>query len=723
MGNCSSTSKCNPCGPNYDAINQLATKTASYARQANTYAVNAENSWLEFNALYLGAFAVAPTVDNEGDPLQVGALYWNTVSNTIFAWNGTAWVENGNFNEFTNFSLPSAAPVPAANLRTGQEYEIVVVGNTNWTTIGAPAAQVGVRFTKNAVAATGTGTARVTRDLVTRFADVVNVKDFGAVGSGAVDDRAAIQAAIDASYGKTLFFPDGTYFISGPINITSGISIVGGGFTYIAGGEFTTFNLTASPGGPVEISNLILFKNSRSTTIVEAIRATSIGALNFKDITVLSYTGGIHIEGCSNSRFENVNVFKGNTTAIVAGSFCFKISQDTAIPTIFGAAFTIMFSNCQFGGDNIIDFCLSINSGDALFFNNCYFGAARIADVFITSEIGAVTTSAITFNNCYLDVGSQVESTNYGIWIKNDGQSNPINTAINFRSCYINGVTVGALIDEPSAQILSFANCEFFYIGATAIQIASAATEADIRITDCSFSNIGYRDGGNQYCIDAQGGKSLNITSNMFRKGQTTPVGTLYGIRLNSTIGQVCIHGNNFLDMPNDFISTATVNQLLVTDNISNNTNSTSLSPQFGNRLNPSNTVLDWYEEITWTPVVNFGGLSTGVTYSSRTGNITRIGNIVNFNCYVGLSSKGTAVGDLQITGLPINQNLSAPGTYTVRCGNLNSAIAESNLDAAASTATSIEISKQSAGNVVVLNNSDFTNTTFFTITGQYNVA
>jgi hypothetical protein len=91
MGNCSSTSKCNPCGPNYDAINQLATKTASYARQANTYATNAENSWLEFNALYLGAFAVAPTVDNEGDPLQVGALYWNSVSNTLFVWNGSSW--------------------------------------------------------------------------------------------------------------------------------------------------------------------------------------------------------------------------------------------------------------------------------------------------------------------------------------------------------------------------------------------------------------------------------------------------------------------------------------------------------------------------------------------------------------------------------------------------------------------------------------------------------
>ena len=91
MGSCNSTTNCNPCGPDYNAINQLATQTAAYARQANTYSVEAQNAWLEFNALYLGAFAVAPIVDNEGNALQVGALYFNTASNAMRVWNGTAW--------------------------------------------------------------------------------------------------------------------------------------------------------------------------------------------------------------------------------------------------------------------------------------------------------------------------------------------------------------------------------------------------------------------------------------------------------------------------------------------------------------------------------------------------------------------------------------------------------------------------------------------------------
>jgi hypothetical protein len=54
--------------------------------------------------------------------------------------------------------------------------------------------------------ATGSTTAR---SLANRFADVVNVKDFGAVGDGVVDDTAAIQAAVNSlgTLGGMVFIP------------------------------------------------------------------------------------------------------------------------------------------------------------------------------------------------------------------------------------------------------------------------------------------------------------------------------------------------------------------------------------------------------------------------------------------------------------------------------------------------------------------------------------
>jgi hypothetical protein len=67
------------------------------------------------------------------------------------------------------------------------------------------------------ITATGSTTART---LANRFADVVNVRDFGAVGNGIADDTAAIQAAVNVGK-KGLNFPEGNYLFSGFALLTS----------------------------------------------------------------------------------------------------------------------------------------------------------------------------------------------------------------------------------------------------------------------------------------------------------------------------------------------------------------------------------------------------------------------------------------------------------------------------------------------------------------------
>ena len=67
----------------------------------------------------------------------------------------------------------------------------------------------------------------------------------------------------------------------------------------------------------------------------------------------------------------------------------------------------------------------------------------------------------------------------------------------------------------------------------------------------------------------------------------------------------------------------------------------------------PGSEVLDHYEEGTWTPVVTFGGASTGVTYTARDGEYTRIGRQVTITFMINLSNKGSSNGYAAITGLP----------------------------------------------------------------------
>jgi hypothetical protein len=56
-----------------------------------TSATSAATTYDDFDDRYLGAKSTPPTVDNDGNTLLVGAIYWNTVSNAMFAWTGTEW--------------------------------------------------------------------------------------------------------------------------------------------------------------------------------------------------------------------------------------------------------------------------------------------------------------------------------------------------------------------------------------------------------------------------------------------------------------------------------------------------------------------------------------------------------------------------------------------------------------------------------------------------------
>jgi len=74
-----------------DAVAGSATAAASSATAAASSATAAANSYDSFDDRYLGSKSTPPTVDNDGNPLITGALYWNSVDAAMYAWTGSAW--------------------------------------------------------------------------------------------------------------------------------------------------------------------------------------------------------------------------------------------------------------------------------------------------------------------------------------------------------------------------------------------------------------------------------------------------------------------------------------------------------------------------------------------------------------------------------------------------------------------------------------------------------
>ena len=69
-----------------------------------------------------------------------------------------------------------------------------------------------------------------------------------------------------------------------------------------------------------------------------------------------------------------------------------------------------------------------------------------------------------------------------------------------------------------------------------------------------------------------------------------------------------------------------------------------------------SANLLDDYEEGNWTPVVAFGGGTSGITYGTQYGRYVKIGEQVMLQCTISMTSKGSSSGAARIQGMPFNQ-------------------------------------------------------------------
>ncbi len=108
-----------------------ASNAATSASNASTSETNAASSataaaasYDSFDDRYLGSKTSAPSVDNDGNALLTGALYWNSTVSTLYVWTGSAWTQaaftaSGFLTAANNLSDLASASTARTNLSLG----------------------------------------------------------------------------------------------------------------------------------------------------------------------------------------------------------------------------------------------------------------------------------------------------------------------------------------------------------------------------------------------------------------------------------------------------------------------------------------------------------------------------------------------------------------------------------------------------------------------------
>jgi hypothetical protein len=181
-----------------------ASSAATSASSAATSASSAATTYDNFDDRYLGSKSTAPTVDNDGNTLLVGAIYWNDVLNNMYVWSGTVWVQ------IATTSVYAAPTLGSTTIASGTTYStLTALTLDNGTLTGTLTAGASSGTNGQYLQSTGTG---VQWGTVTGYS--APTLGSTSIGSG---------ATVTTIAGLTLTAPTltGTVIASGDINLSA----------------------------------------------------------------------------------------------------------------------------------------------------------------------------------------------------------------------------------------------------------------------------------------------------------------------------------------------------------------------------------------------------------------------------------------------------------------------------------------------------------------------
>lgn len=660
-----------------------------------------------FSDVYQGAKASDPALRNNGNALQAGDLYFNTAENALRAYSGTGWVSgtagtiavqrfSGDGSD-TTFSLASA---PAGENNTQvyisgvyQQKDTYSLSDTTITFSSAPPSGADnievVTISTLALGETDSslvsfvqaGAGALERTAQDKLRESVSAEDFGVSGSAlASANRAALQAALNS------LTSGGTIEISTSFSIDDDVLVPYDNITIRGRNNPLITQATAGKRvfyGPdranIAISK-IRFNGTDSSVAYDgvALDGNGKGLLHFykssstphdiriEDCEIYNAFTPISCIGVQNLWVERNTIHNFYKFGVLASkSYNFNIDRNniyTCDNNTAANTYGVMATGDQAGGStqqrcsisfNVID---TVASWDGIMTHDCT-GLRVIGNDIRNVRCGVdVTYTAAT--QVIKDVvisGNTISLTSTNNWGTTPAFSAGVAiVGVAASSAYVQGIVVANNIVRNANAISGAVLSGNVY---AAIQLD---TIVDALITGNVIESFGSANGMDGIAV-YNPGDSIKISGNVMR-GALGSAGVRALLASGGTATNMSVNDNSV----NTSVSSGSVvvfgvasgsgtfNSLVCTGNSTNGTNK---------NYGTSGAVTLNFEDGdgVFTPVINFGGATTGITYSEQIGRYRKTGDKVWVEICCQLSSKGTATGNLTITGLPFTAK-SSPG-------------------------------------------------------------